>query len=109
MPELRKDPISGRWVIISTERSKRPDAFAAPPRPSPDEYADLCPFDENREHMTRHEVFAFRQKGTGRDGPGWWVRVVPENEPLLQIEGDLGRMGVGMFDMMNDIGAHEVK
>ena len=24
MPELRKDPIIGRWVIISTERSKRP-------------------------------------------------------------------------------------
>ena len=24
MPELRKDPITGRWVIISTDRGKRP-------------------------------------------------------------------------------------
>ena len=24
MPELRKDPIIDRWVIISTERGKRP-------------------------------------------------------------------------------------
>jgi len=24
LPELRKDPISARWVIISTERAKRP-------------------------------------------------------------------------------------
>ncbi len=108
MPELRKDPISGRWVIISTERSKRPDDFKAAAHASPDQFADTCPFDENREHMTRQEVFAFRQKGTSRDEPGWWVRVVPDNDPLLQIEGDLGRMGVGMFDMMNGIGAHEL-
>jgi predicted phosphodiesterase len=27
MPELRKDPITGRWVIISTDRQKRPDDF----------------------------------------------------------------------------------
>ncbi|MDD5348560.1 MAG: galactose-1-phosphate uridylyltransferase, partial [Candidatus Omnitrophica bacterium] len=28
MPELRKDPIIGRWVIVSTERAKRPDQFS---------------------------------------------------------------------------------
>ena len=28
MPELRKDPIVGRWVIISTDRAKRPTDFA---------------------------------------------------------------------------------
>ena len=27
MPELRKDPVVGRWVIISTERSRRPTSF----------------------------------------------------------------------------------
>ena len=27
MPELRKDPIVGRWVIISTDRAKRPTDF----------------------------------------------------------------------------------
>ncbi|MEJ2034479.1 MAG: galactose-1-phosphate uridylyltransferase, partial [Deltaproteobacteria bacterium] len=27
MPELRKDPILGRWIIISTERGKRPTDF----------------------------------------------------------------------------------
>ena len=24
MPELRKDPITNRWVIISTDRARRP-------------------------------------------------------------------------------------
>lgn len=42
-------------------------------------------------------------------GPeGWMVRVTPDKHPLLHIEGDLGRRGVGMFDMMNAIGAHEL-
>ncbi len=27
MPELRKDPIVGRWVIIAHERAKRPNDF----------------------------------------------------------------------------------
>ncbi|MBP1775202.1 MAG: Galactose-phosphate uridyl transferase, N-terminal domain, partial [candidate division NC10 bacterium] len=27
MPELRKDPVSSRWVIISTERGRRPSDF----------------------------------------------------------------------------------
>jgi UDPglucose--hexose-1-phosphate uridylyltransferase len=27
LPELRKDPIVGRWVIISTDRAKRPTDF----------------------------------------------------------------------------------
>jgi len=108
MPELRKDPISGRWVIISTERSKRPDAFVPEAQPSPADYGDSCPYDEGREYMTRPEIMALRRKGTGKDGPGWWVRVVPNNVPVLQIEGDLGRTGVGMFDMMNGIGAHEL-
>ena len=27
MPDLRRDPIVGRWVIISTERNARPHDF----------------------------------------------------------------------------------
>jgi len=27
MSELRKDPVTGRWVIISTERGRRPSDF----------------------------------------------------------------------------------
>ena len=31
MPELRKDPVVGRWVIIATERARRPSDFATEP------------------------------------------------------------------------------
>ena len=39
---------------------------------------------------------------------GWSVRVVPNKFPALRIEGELGRRGDGIFDMMNGVGAHEV-
>jgi UDPglucose--hexose-1-phosphate uridylyltransferase len=106
MPELRKDPVTGRWVIISTERRKRPSDFRLERHQAlRDEY---CPFCAGREDLTPPEVFAYRSNGTGRNGPGWDLRVVPNKFPALQVEGGLDREGEGMFDRMNGIGAHEV-
>src|SRR5438874_1225423 len=55
MPELRKDPVVGRWVIIATERAQRPSDFAAQPvRPVGSE----CVFCEGNEHKTPPEILA---------------------------------------------------
>ena len=106
MPELRKDPVTGRWVIISTERRKRPTDFRIERHHvERDEY---CPFCSGREDLTPSEVLAYRANGAGRNGPGWDLRVVPNKFPALQVEGGLDREGEGMFDRMNGIGAHEV-
>jgi UDPglucose--hexose-1-phosphate uridylyltransferase len=106
VPELRKDPITGRWVIISTERRKRPNDFRFErPRVVSRE---LCPFCPGHEELTPPEVFAYRQNGGPPNGRGWHVRVVPNKFPALQVEGGLDREGEGMFDRMNGIGAHEV-
>lgn len=105
MPELRKDPIYGRWVIISTERSRRPSDFAPEERRS---VGGFCPLCEGNEDRTPPEVFAFRENGTPPNSPGWLLRVVPNKFPALRIEGDLNREGEGIYDKMNGIGAHEV-
>jgi UDPglucose--hexose-1-phosphate uridylyltransferase len=106
MPELRKDPITGRWVIISTERRKRPSAFQVEHiQPIGD---GVCPFCEGHEQYTPHEVLSYRRNGAAPNGPGWEVRVVPNKFPALQVEGNLDRQGEGLFDKMNGIGAHEV-
>jgi UDPglucose--hexose-1-phosphate uridylyltransferase len=105
MPELRKDPIIGRWVIISTERGKRPTDFASVP---PAKRSNFCPFCYGNETKTPPEVYALREPGTQKDTPGWSVRVVPNKFPALQIEGELNRQGEGIYDKMNGIGAHEV-
>ena len=105
MSELRKDPITGRWVIISTDRRKRPNDFRLEsveivPDPS-------CPFCEGHEHITPPELLA-RRHGSAPNGPGWELRVVPNQFPVLRVEGTLDRQGEGLFDKMNGIGAHEV-
>jgi UDPglucose--hexose-1-phosphate uridylyltransferase len=107
MPELRKDPVTGRWVIISTERRKRPHDFHIEPT-LPNTPDPLCPFCEGHEAMTPAEVLSYRHNGGSPNGPGWQVRVVPNKYPALQVEGGLDRQGEGLFDRMNGVGAHEV-
>jgi UDPglucose--hexose-1-phosphate uridylyltransferase len=106
LPELRKDAVTGRWVIISTDRRKRPNDFRL--EPAKVIGGEYCPFCPGREDMTPPEVLAFRQNGGAPNRPGWDLRVVPNKFPALQVEGNLDREGEGLFDRMNGIGAHEV-
>lgn len=106
MPELRKDPITGRWVIISTDRARRPMDFVR--ERVRIKAIGFCPFCPGNEGKTPPEILAYGRNGGGRDTPGWSLRVVPNKFPALGIEGMLDREGHGLFDRMNGIGAHEV-
>jgi UDPglucose--hexose-1-phosphate uridylyltransferase len=103
--ELRKDPLSQRWVIIATERAKRLsdfelDAVGEPPT--------FDPFHPGNEDKTPPEITAFRRSGTAPNTTGWRVRVMPNKFPVLGIEGNLNSRGDGIYDKMHGIGAHEV-
>src|SRR5678816_3394930 len=106
MSELRHDPIQHRWVIIATDRSKRPTDFLA-------DYAEIaggsfCPFCPGHEDKTPPEIAAIRTDGSSPNQPGWQVRVIPNKFPALMIEGELERKGMGIYDRMRGIGAHAV-
>src|SRR5208337_2845042 len=108
MPELRKDPIIDRWVIISSERGQRPVFLADEAEvPKPGAICPLCP---GNEPMTPPEVFAIRPASVSSppNSPNWSLRVVPNKFPALRIEGDLNKQGIGLYDKMNGVGAHEV-
>jgi UDPglucose--hexose-1-phosphate uridylyltransferase len=105
MPELRKSPIMERWVIISTERGKRPLDFKMEKKPKK---GGFCPFCTGKEDKTPPEVLAYRDPLSKPNSPGWKVRVVPNKFPALQIEGDLDKRGDGIYDTMRGVGAHEV-
>ncbi|MBI5675353.1 MAG: galactose-1-phosphate uridylyltransferase [Nitrospirae bacterium] len=105
MSELRKDPVSGRWVIISVERGKRPSDFAVRAHAKK---GGFCAFCSGNEHTTPTEILAFRPDGSKPNTPGWTLRVVPNKFPALRVEGEENRVGDGIFDKMNGIGAHEV-
>lgn len=105
MPELRKDPVIGRWVIIATERGKRPSSFQSVSARGP---ARLCPFCPGAETNTPREILAYRDTHSEPNKPGWTLRVFPNKYPALVIEGNLTREPHGVYDKMQGIGAHEV-
>lgn len=100
MSELRKDPITGRWVIVASERGVRPSDFQTV---TSVQSGGFCPFCPGNESATPQEILAHR-------GPAgaWTLRVVPNKFPALHVEGSLDREGEGLYDRMNGVGAHEV-
>jgi UDPglucose--hexose-1-phosphate uridylyltransferase len=107
MSELRYDLIQGRWVIIATDRSRRPhdlQTFVRHPRESL-----FCPFCPGNEERTPPEILAVGRDGQKPpNGPGWRLRVIPNKYPALSVEGNLDRQSVGIYDRMRGVGAHEV-
>ncbi|MBI4026550.1 MAG: DUF4921 family protein [Verrucomicrobia bacterium] len=106
MPELRQDPVVGRWVIVASERTRCPTDFADHHNHVPE--PRINPFSEGNEGLTPPEIFAVRAPGSKPNERGWKVRVIPNKFPVLRIEGNLDKEGDGMYDRMNGIGAHEV-
>jgi UDPglucose--hexose-1-phosphate uridylyltransferase len=107
MSRLRKDPIVGRWIIISTERPKKPEDYFHE-EPEDDVTPAECPFCSGNEAKTPPEIAVFRPETTKPNSPGWWVRVIPSKFPVLKVEGSLEREGSGIYDWMNGVGAHEI-
>ncbi len=105
MAEFRKDPITGRWVIIAAERAQRPRQLGAGKNPAPPE---PCPFCAGNEALTPPEVWASRAHDTQANQPGWRVRVVPNKYPALES----GRQGHASNDSFYrsqpGLGVHEV-
>lgn len=93
--EMRKDAVSGRWVLVRS----------GPPPPNGD---GSCPFCPGHEAQTPPEIAAYRTNGQPPNSSEWLVRVVPERAPLLQIEGNIQREGLGIFDRVSGRGASEI-
>jgi UDPglucose--hexose-1-phosphate uridylyltransferase len=106
LPELRKDPVTENWVILSPNRTKRPTDLAktqnVPLR------SDNCPFCPGSEDETLAETFAFRNGGAPNQ-PGWTTRVFPNRFPALQLA-EVAETPVsnGLYEHRNGFGAHEV-
>ncbi|MDD3323126.1 MAG: DUF4931 domain-containing protein [Paludibacter sp.] len=106
MIELRRDPISSRWVIINDNRD-----FEYGSGNDNVKILDkkLCPFCYGKENMTPPALVAYDKKGNRVNGnKDWQIRVIPNNKPILAIEGSISRRAEGLYDKMNGVGAHEI-
>lgn len=112
MSELRKDPVSKRWVIFSPEREHRPNDYEKKDQECTqhiEEDISNCPFCEGKEKISGDEILAY-EKTPGREpnSPGWWIRVLENKYPALKNEPKLGKKGIGIYDKMNGVGKHEI-
>jgi UDPglucose--hexose-1-phosphate uridylyltransferase len=105
MPEMRRDPILGHWVIISEERGQRPAGGAAE---APATSKAECPFCPGNESETLPEIFSIRDADTAPDSPGWHVRVVPNKYPALRPDETNENEQRGLFARRAGRGHHEV-
>ena len=110
-PEFRRDPVTGRLVIVAPERADRPIVLdhAAPHHRAANDRS-VCPFCPGREDLTPAEVFADRDPGSPANGPGWRLRVVPNKFPAVKGSAGMNptaRPG-GLFEASPAIGVHEL-
>lgn len=102
MPQLRKDPIVGRWVVINSDHFKNSKDFFKEDHKV--RQGQICPFCPGRENRTPPELDAVRLGENGH----WQVRTVPNKFPALVHEDHLEKEGMGMLDTISGYGAHEV-
>jgi len=79
MSQLRLDPLTGRWVVVSTGRMSRPEAFLPPTLPVQADHSRPCPFCPGSEDIG--PVLE-----AGADAGSWQVKVVPNRYPAFEGE-----------------------
>ena len=103
MNQLRLDPLTGRWVVVSTDRSRRPQAFAPRTAPIQADTTRPCPFCPGNE-----ENISPTLETRGADG-NWLVRVVPNLYPAFEGNAPFVVTNRGpVFTQASAGGIHEV-
>jgi len=109
LPEYRKDIILDEWVIIATERAKRPENFKEEKVRVPASKIEVCPFDEGNESMTPPEILRVDSGGNIVDkNSDWQIRVVPNKFPALIPYTSPTSSKYGVYMVMDGFGLHEV-
>ncbi len=90
MAELRRDPLTGNWVVVGYGGSKSSGT-------------GVCPFCPGHESMTPPTIREYTD-----DHGDWLVRCFSASNPIFVIEVDEDRRGEGLYDKMGNVGAHEI-
>ena len=100
MPEIRKDPVTGRWIITTIEESITPDKYSY--EKATIKSSENCPFCEKNSDMIEKEILRRNQDGR------WAVRFVNNKFPALIEDIEVDRYADGIYDKMTGHGIHEV-
>ena len=102
MPELRYNVLTRDWVIIASERAKRPDQFVRKKgeKKALPSFVSNCPFCPGNEKMTPPETYVVP------DTKGWRVRVAPNKFAAVSGEGERRRTVQGIRRTVTGVGIH---
>jgi len=115
--EVRKDYLLDRWVVIATERGRRPTDFAKKVRQKAK--TSVCPLCPGNEHMTPPAILVYLKSGKGirkakdKDGfrhKNWLIRCIPNLYPAFTPpKGKISRRQIMKSkDLVVAVGHHEV-
>ena len=104
MPEIRQNLATREWVIIATERAKRPDQFIMPNR---ERVEDLPPHDARCPFCPGNEELDLERLRLPAEGE-WQQRVVGNRFPALMEHGEVDRSLDGVHRSLPGVGYHEV-
>jgi UDPglucose--hexose-1-phosphate uridylyltransferase len=113
MNEMRRDPITAKWILVDKEVDaekvvkKLKSAVSKGAKQLQSSDCNFCP---GREKMTPPSVMELSngQYVYQKQTTDWQVRVVPNHHPVFRIEGELSRRSVRGYDVMDALGAHEM-
>lgn len=102
MAQLRFNPVTKEWVVISKERGQNRNAFITDKTQSD----TPCPFCDKDGGINRKLRSMCTINLPESSAPA--LIVTPNRYPALTIEGQADRNGHGIYDSMTAIGAHEI-
>ena len=113
MNEMRRDPVTRKWLII--DKTKPAEEWVKLLKQAVDREAkkkketvcDFCPGNEDRTPSSITELVNGEYRYRTTD-PNWKIRVIPNRNPVFQIEGSVNRRLVSGYDVMDALGAHEI-
>jgi len=109
MPEFRQNPATRQWVILSPERTSRPNCFITPSKSADAKQGELnCPFCPGNEHMTPPETLRVSNACVVLGNDKWSVRSVPNKYPALAYARENGETHENFFVKVQGNGCHEV-
>lgn len=98
MPKLRQNIITGDWVVISPERSKRPEDYVTAASAKHGIPAD-CPFCIKNDNAYKFSIKEIETEN---------IYVIPNKYPAFIKEDSLIEEGDGIYEDTKSIGGHEV-
>ena len=101
--ELRKDPVTGNWIVIAKGRAARPRGKADGKADREDDI-ETCPFEDPKASGNADPVLLYPSQGEA----GWSLQVIPNKYPAFAGGGCPVITKVGPYAIQGGMGFHEV-